>query len=358
MRFERRWEGAPYRIALVVALGIASWLAWDFSDEGLRLERPWALALLAAVPVAAWRAVHREAHSLTTLSFSRDADLEAAAPAQGLWARLRGMPMAFRIVALGLVAVALSGPQTYQPSGEIDLEGIDIMLVLDLSNSMQETDLVPDRIGAAKRVIDEFITRRRNDRIGLVVFGREAFTYCPLTLDYSTLRTLLADVNLGLVDGRGTAIGNALGTAVARLRKSDAKSKVVVLLTDGDSNAGNISPQDAARLAQSSKVRVFTVLVGAAQEASAPASPERQQYAVNPKLLEEIAAGTGGIPYVATDTAALEKRFHAILEELDRSKLSDVGAMYGEAFPRFAWPALLLCLLDVALRLTRLRKFP
>ena len=174
------------------------------------------------------------------------------------------------------------------------------------------------------------------------------------------MRTLLGDVTLGLLDGRGTAIGNALGTAVARLSKSDAKSKVVVLLTDGDSNAGNVSPQDAMRLAQKAKVRVFTVLVGeqAARERGAREAPERQQYPVNPKLLEEIAATTGGTPYVATDSRALEQRFHAILEELDRSKLRDVGAMYGEAFPRFAWPALWLCLCDVVLRLTQLRRFP
>jgi Ca-activated chloride channel family protein len=343
----------------LVALGVAAWLAVDLAKDGLRLERPWALLLLLAAPLVALFAVHRESRGLVTLSFSRGADVESLAVARGFWARFRGAPVAFRLVALALLAVALARPRTYRPSGEIELQGIDIMLVLDLSNSMQDRDLVPDRLSAAKHVIDDFIVRRKSDRIGLVVFGREAFTYCPLTLDYSTLRTLLGDLSLGLLDGRGTSIGNALGTAVARLRKSDAKSKVVVLLTDGDSNAGNLSPEDATRLAQSAKVRVFTVLVGdpSAREAGA-GSPPRQQYAVNPRLLEQISAATGGTPYVATDTRALENRFHAILEELDRSKLRDVGAMYGEAFPRFAWPALWLCLADVALRLTRLRRFP
>jgi Ca-activated chloride channel homolog len=347
-------------VALLAALAIAGALAWDLGGEGLRFERPWALLLLLAIPLAAWRSIHREPRTRATLAFSRGEDLDAVAPAQGLWARLRGTPAALRLVALVLVVVALARPQTYRPSGEIELSGIDIMLVLDLSNSMQETDLAPDRLGAAKGVIDDFIARRRNDRIGLVVFGREAFTYCPLTLDYSTLRTLLGGVKLGLVDGRGTAIGNALGAALARLRRSEAKSKVIVLLTDGDSNSGNISPQDAARLARQMKVRVFTVLVGEdAQATPSPFGPMRQRpYPVNPKLLEEIAASTGGSPYVATDTRALEQRFQAILQELDRSKLRDVGAMYGEAFPRFLWPAFLLCLVDVALGLTRLRRFP
>jgi len=332
-------------------------LGADLHDEGLRLDRPWALLLLAALPLIAWRAIHGEARRAATLAVSRGADLDAVAPAQGGWARWRGLPVGLRLVAAALIVVALARPQTYAPSGDIELEGIDIMLVLDLSNSMMETDLLPDRLGAAKRVIDDFISRRGNDRIGLVVFGREAFTYCPLTLDYATLRTLLAGVRLGLVDGKGTAIGNALGAALARLRRSQAKTKVVVLLTDGDSNAGNISPQTAARLARDLKVRVFTVLVG--QDAEPPGGGGRQRpYPVNPKLLEEIAAGTGGSPYVATDDRALEDRFHAILEELDRSKLRDVGALHGEAFPRFLWPALIMSLLEAALRLTRLRRFP
>ena len=172
MGTEERGRGAPYRIALAVALGVGAWLVWDLAEDGLHFEHPWALALLAAMPLVGWRAVHHEARGLVTLSFSRGSDLESLVPAQGPWARLRGMPVAFRLVAVALLAVALARPQTYRPSGEIELEGIDIMLVLDLSNSMQETDLAPDRLGAAKLVIDHFISRRRNDRIGLVVFGR------------------------------------------------------------------------------------------------------------------------------------------------------------------------------------------
>jgi Ca-activated chloride channel family protein len=294
------------------------------------------------------------------LAFPRGADVRAAAARPGPWTRLASLPAALRISALALCGVALARPQTWRDAGSIELAGIDIMLVLDLSTSMEETDLVPDRLAAAKRVIADFIRRRRNDRIGLVVFGREAFTYCPLTTDYSTLLTLLSGVDHGLVDGRGTAIGNALGAALARLRRSEATSKVVVLLTDGDSNAGNLAPLEAARMAQSLGVRVFTVLVGDNE----PQSPIgglfrlRRRHPVNPRLLEQIAGGTGGTPYVASDTGALEERFHRILEELDRSKIEDVGAVHGEAFGRLAWPALLLLLGDVALSLTRLRRLP
>ena len=169
------------------------------------------------------------------------------------------------MVTLALLAVALARPQSYRPIDTIETEGIDICIVLDLSESMREQDLEPDRIGAAKRVIADFISRRHSDRIGLVVFGREAFTYAPLTLDYAALAAMIKDVRIGLVDGKGTAIGNALGVALARLRRSDAKSKVVVLLTDGDSNAGNVEPLEAARIAQTLGVRIFTVLVGAAR---------------------------------------------------------------------------------------------
>src|SRR5262249_41060969 len=196
----------------------------------------------------------------------------------------------------------------------------------------------------------------------LVVFGREAFTECPLTLDYSALRGLLRDLRLGTIDGRGTAIGNALGVALNRLRRSDAQSKVVILLTDGDNNAGNISPLQAARFAQTLGVKVFTVLVGQNDpEAGEPGPPLRlahRRYPVNPKLLEQMATMTGGTPYLATDRVALERRFHQILEELDKSKLRDRGTVHAEVFPRFLWPAFLLALLEAALSLTRFRKFP
>src|SRR5262249_17846802 len=180
---------------------------------------------------------------------------------------------------------------------------------------------------------------------------------------------MLEQLHLGAIDGRGTAIGNALGVALNRLRHSDAQSKVIILLTDGDNNSGNISPLQAARFAQSLGVKVFTVLLGQNDDAPAPprggrdpfggmARVPRRRYPVNPKLLEQIATMTGGTPYLAIDRRALEQRFHQILEELDKSKLRDSGTVYAEVYPRFLWPALVLVLLEAGLSLTRFRKFP
>jgi Ca-activated chloride channel family protein len=230
---------------------------------------------------------------------------------------------------------------------------------------MEATDLLPNRLEAAKRVVDDFIKRRRSDKIGLVVFGREAFTHCPLTLDYSVLRTMLAEMQLGLIDGAATAIGNAVGVALARLRKSDAKSRVIILLTDGDNNSGNVTPSQAARYAHAMGVKVFTILMGP-KEGEVTAGRDlfgrpirvRRQYPVNPKLLQEIAAKTGGKAYRATDRQALEQNFESILDELDKSTRRDVAAVYSDAYRPFAALALLLILLEAVLSLTRFREFP
>ncbi len=239
------------------------------------------------------------------------------------------------------------------------------MLALDLSNSMEATDLQPNRLEAAKRTVDDFIKRRRSDRIGLVVFGREAFTHCPLTLDYGVLRGMLADMQLHLIDGTGTAIGNALGVSLARLRKSDAKSRVVILLTDGDNNSGNVTPAQAARYAHAMGVKVFTILMGPkAGEVNAgrdifgrPIRVQRQ-YPVNPKLLQEIADKTNGRAYRATDRQALEQNFESILDELDKSTRRDVAAVFEDAFRPFVALGLLLLLGELLLSLTRFRQFP
>jgi len=240
-----------------------------------------------------------------------------------------------------------------------------VVIALDVSESMQERDLRPNRIEAAKEVLRRFIAARKSDRIGLVIFGREAFTQCPLTLDYRALATLLGDVRIGLVDGRGTAIGNAIGTALNRLRRSDARSRVIILLTDGESNAGNLAPLQAARYAQSLGVKIFTVLMG--RDAGGYVEPDDPvaamlrpavRYPVNPKLLEEMAGLTGGTPYLATDTAALEKRFQAILDELDRSRIRDVKGKPEELFPLFVTIALTLVIVELLLGLTRFRRFP
>jgi Ca-activated chloride channel family protein len=223
---------------------------------------------------------------------------------------------------------------------------------------MEETDLVPNRMEAAKAVIQDFVRRRPSDRIGLVIFGREAFTDIPLTLDHGTFQRMLAELHVGIIDGRATAIGNGIGVALNRLRKSDAKSKVIIVLTDGENNAGNISPDQAARYAQTLGVKIYTVLAGNSDAEAADPRAGRQRQPVNPKLLEGIASMTGGTPYLATDTRALHERFQRILEDLQKSRIHDRGTLYRELYRRFLLAAFALLLLETALRLTRFQRIP
>jgi Ca-activated chloride channel homolog len=355
---------APY--GLLVALGTpVALLTWRlFREPDVHVRQRWAYWLLLAVPYLAWTRFSRDAQRAATVRYSRVRDLAAAS---GGWVtRLRYLPDALRIVAVGLLALGLTRPQRLSTDAS-EIEGIDIVVALDVSNSMSENDLLPDRITAAKRVIDRFIARRQSDRVGLVIFGTEAFTQCPLTLDTMAVRLLLADVRLGLIDGRGTAIGNAIGTALNRLRKSTARSRVIVLVTDGDDNSSRLDPRQAARYAQTFGVRIFTILIGRDSDATAPAGRDRMgqlvlggpaRHPVNPKLLEEIAGATGGAPYLATDSEALDKRFQAILEDLERSRLRSHTPRYVELYPLFVAPAFALLLLEIALLLSRFRRFP
>ena len=354
----------PYLLLAALALpGAAATIFWLADQPGLGVAHRVAALLFVLLPLVAIVVFHEKLPRQSALLFSRVADARAAG--RSVWARLIALPGALRVGALALMVIAAIGPYSTSPD-KVDVEGIDIVVALDMSNSMEEADMVPDRLNAAKRVIDDFIRRRRTsqvnrgDRIGMVVFGREAYTYCPLTFDYEVLRNLVRDLRIGFVDGRGTAIGNALGVALNRLRQSDAKSRVVILLTDGDNNSGNISPQQAARFARTLGVRVYTILMGQNEAADpfGPRFPLARRYPVNPKLLEEIATTTGGNPYLATDTAALESRFHAILEELERSKLKDATIARTPLYPPFLWAALGLLGLEVVLSVTRLRKLP
>jgi Ca-activated chloride channel family protein len=224
-----------------------------------------------------------------------------------------------------------------------------------------------DRITVAKEVLRSFIASRQNDRIGLVVFAGEAYTQCPLTLDYKVLEALLDQVRTGVIVD-GTAIGNALATAVNRLRESDAKSRVVILITDGDNNAGNLSPLQAAGIAKDLGIKVFTILIGKGGRVPYPTGTDlfgRTTYEpveidVNPQLLQQIAAETGGTFSAATDKDSLERGLLSVLDSLEKSKIYDAGGStrYDEWYARFFVPAALLGLLGVALRGTRLQGAP
>ncbi len=346
---------APIPYGLIAAVFVPLAVAYAVllrNIEGFRFAHPFVLAAIPpAVALVLWFGLRRAPGRRGLFTYSRATELAAQRPSL-VW-RLRDLPTVLRLAAVVLVGVALARPQSSRASDDLELEGIDIVIALDLSGSMQETDLVPNRLEAAKLVIQDFVRRRPNDRLGLVVFGREAFTHIPPTLDHGTFLRMLAELRLGIIDGNGTAIGNGIGVALNRLTHSDAKSKVIIVLTDGENNAGNISPEQAARYAQTLKVKVYTILAGDSERQAA-----EMGHPINPKLLEEIASMTGGIPYLATDRQALAERFQRILEDLEKSRIRDRGTTYAELYRRFLLPAFALLALELLLRLTRLQRIP
>ncbi len=333
---------------------------------GLQLARPWALLLLAAVPLAAW-VLWLERRRSPRFRFPRAATLRRAGV--GLVARLGWLPSAFAVAALALAAVALARPQARaaRPQ-ETSVEGIDIVIAFDLSTSMKAADFKPqNRLHVAKEVLKEFIGKRRTDRIGLVTFAGDAYTQCPLTLDYGILRQLVDSLRFGVIED-GTAIGNAIAVSVNRLRESTTKSKVVILITDGDNNAGQISPLEATDIARSLGIKVFTILVGKGGVVPYPTGTdvlgrtvfEYLEFPVNPGLLQEIARATGAAYYNAIDRASLEQGLNDILDRLEKSRLFETGtlAQVEELFPALLRPAFALAALGILLGATRFRSFP
>lgn len=354
----------PYLALLLIGLLLAIWLRGRLpvSFSELSFVNRAALLLLVAVPLLCWIAFHQGHRRQGSFLFSRPRDLVAVGP--GIVARLHRLPAVLRILAVVMFVLALGRPQSHVTvSHEESVEGIDIVLALDVSLSMQARDLSNDLFGAktrldvAKEVIDDFIRKRQNDRIGLVIFGREAYSWCPPTLDYQALRSLLAEVQLGVVDGRATAIGDALGTSINRLRRSKATSKVIILLTDGDNNSGTLTPNQAANFAAAFKIKIFTILVGR-DLGQTSRLWGRRQAAVNPQLLEELAALTGGTPYLATDQAGLRERFQRILDTLTKDVRIRTEHRPSEHWHIFFLAALLLLLMELGLRLAVLRRFP
>jgi Ca-activated chloride channel family protein len=346
----------PYLLIAVVggliALHALAEIARLRDAEAVVFARPRALVLLGGGALVAWARIHLGARRAPTFLFSRVAEL--GLPRPGVVVRLAQLPAALRVVSLALLAIALARPQTYR-SEDLEVEGIDIMIVLDLSRSMEERDLRRNRLDAGQRTIREFLRRRANDRLGLVVFAEQAMLQAPLTLDYRALDMIVADLAIGDVPEMGTAIGDGLGLALASLRRSGAASKVVILLSDGDSNVdAEMDPLEAKSIAQQMGVKVFTILLG--EESGGKAI--RGRYAVNPELLRSIARDTGGAYFNAGDDRELEASFTEVRQTLDKSRHRVLGKVYGELFPVFLGPALLLLGLELALSLTRWRRFP
>lgn len=265
------------------------------------------------------------------------------------------------IVALGLLSVAMARPQTLFDDKKVYGEGIDIIIALDISGSMKARDFEPDRLGAAKQLAEQFIDQRNYDKIGLVVFSGESFTQCPLTTDHNILKSLMQQVEEGMVDD-GTAIGMGLATAVTRLKESKAKSKVVILLTDGVNNSGFVDPLTATETAQQFGVKVYTIGVGTQGEAPYPVQDffGRQMYQqvpveIDEKLLQQIASLTNGKYYRATDNNSLAQVYNEI-NQLEKTKVEVTTIQRRtEHFYIFALIGALLLLIEWTLRHTFLK---
>ena len=275
---------------------------------------------------------------------------------------VRHIPFVLRIAALCLLIVAIARPRSSTQVEKVDTEGIDIVFAMDVSTSMLARDFEPDRLSAAKDIAIEFIAQRPSDRMGIVVFAGESYTQCPLTTDRATLINLMKDVQTDLIED-GTAIGNGLATAVARMKDSDAKSRVVILLTDGVNNMGEIDPGMATEIAKTYGIRVYTIGVGANGTAPYPVQTpwgiemRKMPVEIDEPLLKSIADGTGGRYFRATDNTKLSE-IYAEIGQMEKTRTSvDSFPVYKDLFKNYALAALACLLLELLLS-AFLRRLP
>ncbi|HVJ21622.1 MAG TPA: VWA domain-containing protein [Polyangiaceae bacterium] len=344
-------------------------------------QYPWALLGALLIPLVFWRGVFGEDRRIPRLRLGTLLPLTTGPAGVRVW--LRDAPGIARAFGLLLCIAAIARPLNTLRSVTSEEEGIDIVVALDLSGSMRAIiDNLPDdlqgfverkapgirptRIDAAKAVLRDFISRRKSDRIGVVVFGSNAYVVSPPTLDYHLLDALVSKMDINLIDPNGTAIGDAVGTAAARLRRSTAKSKAVILLTDGDNRGGMIAPEYSAELVNKVGAKLYSIQIGQGEEAQVQdgfdffGQPRYHQahYPVNPRLLKELASKTGGQMYVATDARSLQASFHDVLDKLEKTKLSASTAHFEELYRFLLLPGVLLLALDAVLRALVLRRFP
>ncbi len=328
---------------------------------GIKFANPYFFLLFLLIPVMVAFYFFYLNKKRTQIQFSGFENFDGMRPS--FRQRFHYLPFVLKLLAFSLAIVALARPQSSLSGRDIKTEGIDIMMALDISSSMLAEDLKPNRIEAAKKVAEEFIDSRPNDRIGLVVFGGESFTQCPLTTDHSVLKNLFAGIQSGIL-ADGTAIGEGLGTAVNRIRNSKAKSKVVILLTDGVNNIGSIAPETAGEIAKTFGIRVYTIGVGTRGMAPYPfKTPFGIQYQnvevqIDEPVLKKIAIETDGKYFRATNTSKL-KEIYSEIDKLEKTKI-DVTEFhnYTEEFYPLALGALLLLVLDILLRFTFFKKLP
>ena len=328
-----------------------------------RFEDPWLLLFFLMVPFLTIRGKGKQQ---ATISYSSIDTLQAIRSARV--EILSILPLAFRMIAISLLVLALARPQEGYKSNEILSVGVDIMLALDTSGSMQALDFIKDekrdtRLAMVKDVVSQFIDNRPNDRMGMVVFGSEAYTQCPLTLDQGILKSFLSKLDIGMA-GDSTAIGSAIGIAVKRLKDLESKSKVIILLTDGQNNAGSLPPLQAAQTAKAFGIKIHTIAVGTHGKAPFLVNSifgQRyvyQQVDIDEDTLKKISDLTGGQYFRATDLESL-KTIYKQIDEMEKSEVKVIDhSEYTELFHYFLIPGLLILLLEILLSNTVLRRIP
>ena len=327
--------------------------------HNIEFTQPWYFGLLLLLPFLIGWYVKTNSSRTASIAVST-----AAAEGLGSWkTTLRHLPFMCRIICLAAIITALAKPQLRDDEQRAEGEGIDIILCIDVSGSMTAQDFTPNRLEAAKNVAIDFVNKRLTDRIGIVIFSGESFTQCPLTTDHSVLVSAIQNIRNGLLED-GTAIGSGLGTSVDRLRSSKSKTKIVVLLTDGENNGGLIDPKTAKEIAKAFGVKVYTIGVGTEGMAPQPVNTplgvvmQTQKVSIDEKLLNEIASETGGKYFRAKDNESLAG-IYGTIDQLEKSKVEITNTIrYQDKFYPFIMLAILFLLIEFILRYLIFRKFP
>jgi Ca-activated chloride channel family protein len=329
--------------------------------QGITFENPEFLFLLLLIPfLAGWYFYRRKrSHAEIQLSATQSFDKSK----KGFRVVLFHSLYFIRLVALSLLILAMARPQTSLSRQDVSIEGIDIMLALDISGSMLAQDFRPDRLGASKEIAMEFVSGRSDDRIGLVVFSGEAFTQCPLTIDHAVLNNLFGEIRSGMIED-GTALGDGLATAVNRIRSSDAISKVIILMTDGVNNMGALDPLSAAEIAKLYGIRIYTIGVGSMGMAPYPVQTpfgiqlQNMEVKIDEPLLQDIARMTDGRYFRATSNAKLREIYQEI-DRLEKSKIdvTEFRRKKDEYFP-LVLIAMIILGLEMIVRYGYLKNIP
>lgn len=326
----------------------------------ITFANPWLLVLLTIIPFLIFWHYLKLKKNNTSLQISSTKD---CGKSKSLKLTIFKYSYLLKLIALVLIIIALARPQSKSSKQNVSVEGIDLILSLDISGSMLAEDFKPNRLGAAKEVAKDFITMRENDRIGLVVFSGESFTQCPLTSDHSVLINMFDFIKSGIIDD-GTALGDGLATSISRLKTSFAKSKVIILLTDGINNTGSIDPMLAAEMANLYNIRIYTIGVGKMGYAPYPVQTpfgiryENMEVQIDEKLLQEIANQTGGKYFRATN----KENLRLIYQEIDKMEKTKIDiteyTRKEEEYFIFALVAMIILALDCILKYTYLRNIP